>query len=351
MAFSSGPASKDRVPGAPLEKGEPISNLQALLSSGTFVVCGEMSPPKGPDREALLNKVRHFQGFVDAVNLTDNQAASVRMSSSHCSVLLAEAGLEPIMQATCRDRNRLALQSEILSAAACGVRNLLCLSGDDPSIGDHPESKGVWDLDATQLVQLASGMAEGHFMNGQPISPPPRLFVGAAAHPYGEPFEMRVWSVAKKIEAGAKFFQTQPIFDLGGFEKWMDALRREGLEKRAAIIAGVMPLRSMKALKHMAEKVPGLRFPKELARRIELSDDPESEGVRLCVDTIRRLREIPGVAGIHIMPAMKESLTPRIVEEAGLLPRPLLPSPDFAETGSMARSAVAAVRVASRGLV
>ncbi|MBI5706667.1 MAG: methylenetetrahydrofolate reductase [Armatimonadetes bacterium] len=351
MGCSSEPASYDRVPGASPEQIEPVSRLQALLSAGTFVVCGEMSPPKGPDRVALLNKVKHFQGIVDAVNLTDNQAASVRMSSSHCSVLLAEAGLEPIMQATCRDRNRLALQSEILSANACGVRNLLCLSGDDPSIGDHPESKGVWDLDATQLVQLAAGMAEGRFMNEQPISPPPKLFVGAAAHPYGEPFEMRVWSVTKKIEAGAKFFQTQPIFDIGGFEKWMDALRREGLEKRAAIIAGVMPLRSVKALKHMAEKVPGLRFPQELAQKIEAADDPEAEGVRICVETIRRLRQISGVAGIHIMPAMKESLTPRIVEEAGLLPRPLAHSPNSPETGSMARSAVAAVRVASRGLV
>lgn len=298
------------------------SNLERLLAEGQFVVCGEMSPPKGADKEPLLKKIRHFKGFVDAVNITDNQSASVRMSSGICCMLIHQEGLEPIQQFTCRDRNRLALQSEMLAAYAMGIRNVLCLEGDHPKFGDHPEARGVWDLDSTQLVQLAATMSGGKFMSGEPIEPPPRFFVGAAAHPFGEPFEMRVWSVAKKIEAGARYFQTQPVFDIPKFEVWMKAIRDEGLDKKAAIIPGVMPVRSPKALHYMMDNVPGMRVSREVAERIDHAADPSEEGIEMCVETIRRLREIPGVAGVHIMPVMKESILPRIVEEAGLLPRP-----------------------------
>jgi methylenetetrahydrofolate reductase (NADPH) len=302
------------------------SNLERLLREGKFVVCGEMSPPQGADKASILKKCEYFRGVVDAVNLTDNQTAIVRLSSLMSSVFLMEGGLEPIMQLTCRDRNRLAQQSEVLAAGAAGVKNLLCLTGDYQTFGNQPDAKGVFDIDSTQLVNVVSNMNGGQFMNGDPIKPPPKIFIGAAANPFGEPFQMRVWNLAKKINAGAHFIQTQPVFDLPRFEKWMAAVRDEGLDKKVHILAGVMPVRSVKALTHMRDNVPGMRVEPEYIKRMESAAEPKEEGVAMCVEIMKRLREIEGVKGIHIMPVMWESITPTLVEQAGLLPRPL-PSP------------------------
>lgn len=311
------------------------SNLERLLRAGRFVVCGEMSPPQSVDSESITRKCRYFKGCVDAVNLTDNQTAIVRMSSVVSSYLALLGGVEPIMQMTCRDRNRLAMQSDILGAYALGIRNILCLTGDYQSFGNHPDSKGVFDLDSTQLIQMVKKMRdEKMFLCGEEMKQEPRMFIGAAANPFGEPFEFRVLNLAKKIEAGADFIQTQPVFDIPAFERWMNAVRDEGMDRQVFILAGVMPVRSVNALLHMRESVPGMRIAPEYINRLETITDKEAamaEGVRIAVEITKRLKEAPGLAGIHIMPVMWESITPRLVEEAGLLPRPDVPVEDRPE--------------------
>lgn len=301
-----------------------MSNLQRVLRSGAFAVCGEMSPPQGADKAAILRKCDYFRGVVDAVNLTDNQTAIVRMSSVMSSLFTLEGGVEPIMQMTCRDRNRLAQQADVLGAAAAGIENILCLTGDYMTFGNHPEAKGVFDLDSVQLIHTMADMNNGKFLSGDEIKGSPTLFIGGAANPFGEPFDMRIMRLGKKNAAGAHFIQTQPVFDMPRFEKWMTAVREEGYHEKIFILAGVMPVRSVKALLHMKENVPGMRIADEYIQRMEKAADPKVEGVAICVETIQRLREIPGVAGVHIMPVMWESITPQIVEEAGLLPRPII---------------------------
>jgi methylenetetrahydrofolate reductase (NADPH) len=298
------------------------SSLARLLQEGRFAVCAEMSPPQGVDKAAILKKCSYFRGVVDAVNLTDNQTAIARMSSAMSSVFALEGGVEPIMQMTCRDRNRLAQQSDILGAYAGGVRNLLCLTGDYQKFGNHPDAKGVFDLDSVQLISMVAGMNEGRFLCGDEIKPPPRMFVGGAANPFAPPLDLRVMRLAKKINAGVQFIQTQPVFDFPRFERWISAVRDEGLHERAHILVGVMPVRSAKALHYMKDSVPGMTVADEYIRRMEAAADPKEEGVAICVETMRRLAETPGVSGIHIMPVMWESITPRLVEEAGFLPRP-----------------------------
>jgi len=307
------------------------SNLERLLREGHFVVCGEMSPPQGADRSPILKKCSYFKGITDAVNLTDNQTAIVRMSSVMSSVFALEGGIEPIMQMTCRDRNRLAQQSDILAAGAAGVKNILCLSGDYQSFGNFPDAKGVFDLDSIQLIHTVAGMNAGKFLNGDEIKPPPHMFIGGAANPFGEPFDLRIIRLGKKISAGAHFIQTQPVFDMPRFERWMSAVRDEGYDQQVFILAGVMPVRGAKALEYMRDSVPGMSIAEEYIRRMKAASDAKEEGVAICVETIKRLKEIPGVKGVHIMPVMWESITARIVEEAGLLPRPT-PKPDEAET-------------------
>lgn len=298
------------------------SRLECLLREGKFAVCGEMSPPQGADKASILKKCDYFRGVVDAVNLTDNQTAIVRMSSVMSSVFALEGGVEPIMQMTCRDRNRLAQQADILGAYAAGVRNILCLSGDYQSFGNHPDAKGVFDLDSVQLIHTVSDMNAGRFLSGEEMKVPPAMFIGGAANPFAEPFGLRIIRLGKKIAAGVHFIQTQPVFDFPRFERWMDAVRNEGYDKQVYILAGVMPVRSVKALVYMKEEVPGMSIADEYIKRMESAQDPKEEGVAICVETMKRLREIPGVSGIHIMPVMWESITPRLVEEAGLLPRP-----------------------------
>lgn len=302
------------------------SNLERLLCAGEFVVCAEMGPPQGADKAAILKKCGNFRGVVDAVNLTDNQTAIVRMSSLMSSAFAIEGGIEPIMQLTCRDRNRLAQQSEVISASAAGVRNLLCLTGDHMCFGNHPDAKGVFDLDSVQLIHTVSELNAGRFLCGDEYKPKTKVFIGGAANPFAEPFPMRIVNLAKKINAGARFIQTQPVFDVPRFERWMAAVREEGLHEQAFILAGVMPVRSVKALLYMKESVPGMSIADEYVRRMEGAADPKEEGVAICVELMKQLRQVEGVAGIHVMPVMWESITPRLVEEAGLLPRPAPPA-------------------------
>ena len=247
------------------------------------------------------------------------------MSSVMSSMFVLEGGCEPLMQMTCRDRNRLAQQSDILGAYAAGVKNCLCLTGDYMSFGNHPDAKGVFDLDAVQLIHMLAEMNAGRFLCGDEMKSPPKMFIGGAANPFAEPLDLRVIRLGKKIAAGAHFIQTQPVFDMPRFEEWMSLVRDEGFDELVYILAGVMPVKSVKALLYMKEDVPGMSIADEYIKRMESAEDPKEEGVAICVETIKRLKEVPGVKGVHIMPVMWESITPRIVEEAGLLPRPVPP--------------------------
>ncbi len=324
------------------------SNLELLLEQGEFVVCGEMSPPQGADKASILKKCSYFKDVVDAVNLTDNQTAIVRMSSVMSSVFALEGGVEPIIQMTCRDRNRLAQQSDILGAYAAGVKNILCLTGDYMSFGNHPQAKGVFDLDSVQLIHTVADMNAGKFLSGDEMKSPPKMFIGSAANPFAEPFDLRIVRLGKKIAAGAHFIQTQPVFDFPRFERWIKAVRDEGYDQQVHILAGVMPVRSVKALLYMKESVPGMSVADEYIQRMsDVADSKEASaemGVQICVETIKRLREIPGVHGVHIMPVMWESITPRLVEAAGLLPRPkpVEPQPEASPSEGTGESAVSA---------
>ena len=303
------------------------SKLERLLTAGEFVVCGELGPPQSADPEVVRKKCKNFAGFVDAVNLTDNQSAIVRMSSIPSAIITLLEGLEPVIQMTCRDRNRIAIQSDILGAAAFGIKNILCLSGDHMSTGNHPQAKPVFDMDAISLIAMVKAMRdEKVFQCGEEIKVEPRLFIGGAANPFAEPFEWRVTRLVKKIRAGADFFQTQAVFDIPRFEGFMKAVRERELHKQVYIIAGVLPARSAKALGYMKDEVPGMRVPEEFLKRMEAAEDPKEEGVNICAELIRQIRDIEGVAGVHIMPVMWESITPTLTERAGLLPRPEVPN-------------------------
>ena len=305
--------------------------MEQLLEDGQFVVCGEMSPPQSADGAQIHKKADYFRGFVDAVNLTDNQSAVVRMSSVASAILVSQEGLEPIIQMTCRDRNRLAIQSDILGAAAFGIKNVLCLSGDYQSMGNHPHAKSVFDIDSTHLISMVKQMRDDkQFECGEEMKVEPRMYIGCAANPYGDPFEFRVVRLAKKIDAGADFVQTQAVYDVKVFEEFMRLARLRELNKRAHIIAGVLPVRSAKALLFMKENVSGMSIPDEIIDRMSGAEDPKEEGVKLAVDLIQQIRGIEGVAGVHLMPVMWESIIPTIAERSGLLPRPVLREPEQA---------------------
>lgn len=301
------------------------SNLEKLLARNEFVVCGEMGPPQSCDALVIRRKASYFKECVDAVNLTDNQTAIARMSSIAAGAILLDEGVEPVIQMTCRDRNRIMLQSDILGAAALGIRNVLCLSGDHQSFGNHPQAKNVYDIDSIQLVQMLRMMRdENRFASGDEIKVPPPVFIGAAANPFGDPFEYRVIRLAKKVVAGADFIQTQAIFDVKRFAEWMRMVQDKGLCEKVSILAGVLPVKSAAALKYMKNNVSGMSIPDALVQRMEKADDPKEEGVRICIEIIEQVRQIYGVRGIHIMPVMWESIVPTIVERAGLLPRPMV---------------------------
>ena len=304
----------------------PVSRLEKILTKGHFAVTGELGPPKGADRSVIEEKARHLKGVVDAVNITDNQTAVVRMCSMAVAKMLIEMGIEPTMQMTCRDRNRIAIQSDLLGAYALGIRNLLALTGDHQSFGNHPEAKGVFDLDSIHLLKIVHGMGEeGVFANGEEIEGGPvRFFLGAAANPFADPFDFRPYRLAKKVKAGARFIQTQIVFNVPKFAEYMRRVRDLGLHEKVYILAGVAPIKSYGAAKYMATKVPGMDVPEELVERMRKTpkEKRKEEGIKICVEIIQQLKEIPGVAGVHIMAIEWEEAVPQIVEMAGLLPRP-----------------------------
>jgi len=302
-----------------------VSCLKKVLDQGGFAVTAECGPPKGADKETILRKAELLRDAVDAVNVTDNQTAIVRMSSLAACTLLKSAGLDPVLQVVVRDRNRIALQSDILGASALGVRNILCLSGDHQSFGNQPQAVGVFDLDSIQFVQVARTMRDkGTILGGEALTKAPDLFIGAAANPFGDPFSFRVIRLAKKVAAGAEFIQTQCIYNLDRFEKWMAMARDKGLTEKTYILGGVTPLKSAGMARYMKKKVAGMDVPDEVIKRMEgvAAKQQADEGLKICVETIQRLKEIPGVRGIHIMAIEWEEKVREIVDRAGLLPRP-----------------------------
>ena len=301
------------------------SRLEKVLKEGAFAVTAECGPPKGADAEAVLKKAKLLEGKVDAVNVTDNQTAIVRLSSLAACGLLKSAGLDPVFQVVVRDRNRIALQSDILGAAALGIGNVLCLSGDHQHFGNQPEAMGVFDLDSIQFVQVVRTMRDdGTILGGESLTKSPELFIGAAANPFADPLAFRVVRLAKKISAGADFIQTQCIYNVERFEKWMEMARDRGLTEKVFILGGVTPLKSVGMAKYMKNRVSGMDIPDGVIDRMEKvpKEKQREEGINICVETIQRLKEIDGIRGVHIMAIEWEEDVGEIVERAGLLPRP-----------------------------
>ncbi|MBN1407691.1 MAG: methylenetetrahydrofolate reductase [Calditrichaceae bacterium] len=292
--------------------------LKEKIESNQFIVCGEIGQPQSCDGDVIRNKSKHFKNYVDAVNITDNPSAVVKLSSMASAKILLEEGVEPIMQMTCRDRNRLAIQSDLLGAAALGIKNLLCLTGDYQKFGDHPEARGVFDLDSIQLIATVANLNQGFLLSGMEMKKKTDFLIGAAANPFAKPFEMRLIRLYKKIGAGAKFIQTQPVFDMELFVKWTEKAVEMGLHEKCAILSGIMPVKSAKVLEYMKEEVPGVKINEEYINRMKQAKDPKEEGVRIAVEQIQTIKKLKGIRGIHLMPVMWESITPVIIQEAGL---------------------------------
>ncbi len=301
------------------------SNLEKVLKAGHFAFTGECGPPKGANVKELKEKFHHLKGCVDAVNITDNQTAVVRMSSWAASALMVGEGMEPNFQMVCRDRNRLAMQSDILGAYALGIRNMLCLSGDHQKFGNHPESKNVYDIDSMQLIAMVKKMRdEETFLNGEKLDVAPKMFIGAAANPFADPFEFRVHRLAKKIEAGADFIQTQCIYNMDKFREFMKQAVDMGLTEKCYILAGVTPMKNVGMAKYMAKSVPGMDVPESLIKRLQGAGkgNAAEEGIKFALEQIEEFKQMKGVAGVHLMAIEWEHKVPEIAERAGMLPRP-----------------------------
>ncbi len=303
------------------------SRLEKTLRAGHLAVTSECGPPRGSDPAHIIHKAELIKNHVDAVNITDNQTSVTRLCSLAACIRLKLLGLDPVLQMVVRDRNRIALQSDILGAASFDIHNVLCLSGDHQSFGDCAQGQNVFDLDSMQLIQTVRRMRdEGKFLGGDPIERPPSMFVGAAANPFADPFEIRVPRLAKKVAAGAEFIQTQCIYNLDKFERWMKLLRDRGLHEKVFILAGVTPFKSAGMARYMKNRVPGMDVPDDVVKR--MADTPKDkqaeEGITICVESIQRLKEVKGVSGFHVMAIEWEERVPEIVERAGLYPRPAL---------------------------
>jgi methylenetetrahydrofolate reductase (NADPH) len=301
------------------------SNIERILESGGFVVTSECGPPRGADPEVIRKKGELLKGLVDAVNVTDNQTSVVRMSSLASCVILKGMGFDPILQMVCRDRNRIAIQSDILGAAALGINNILCLSGDHQKFGDHPKAKNVFDIDSVQLINTVKTLREdGKFIGGDDVKGKPMLFIGAAENPFADPFEIRAARLGKKVKAGCQFIQTQCVYNVERFERWMEMVRDRGLHEKCAILAGVTPFKSVGMARYMKNQVPGMDVPDAMIERMKAvpKEKQAEEGIKICVETIQRLKEVPGVRGIHIMAIEWEEKVSEIAKAAGLLPRP-----------------------------
>jgi len=301
------------------------SNLEKVLEAGHFAVTAELGPPKGANADVIRRKAELLKDCCDAINVTDNQTAVVRMSSVAACALLRQMGLDPVLQMTCRDRNRLAIQADILGASALGIRNILCLTGDHQKFGNHPTAKNVYDIDSIQLIQIIKALRdEGKFACGEPVKGEVPFFIGAAANPFADPYEFRPLRLAKKVKAGVDFIQSQAVFNVEKFRDYMARVRDMGLLDKVYFLAGVIPVKSLGMMRYMRDYVSGLDIPDELVRRMEDAEDVKAEGVRICIEIINQLREIPGVRGVHIMAVAWESIVPQVVEQAGLLPRPVV---------------------------
>jgi methylenetetrahydrofolate reductase (NADPH) len=301
------------------------SNLERILTEGTFAVTGELGPPRSASVEAVKEKAQYLKGMVDAVNITDNQTAVVRMASMAASALAIREGLEPNYQMVCRDRNRIAMQSDVLGAYALGIRDMLCLSGDHQQFGDDPKSKKVFDIDSIQLIAMVKMMRdEAKFMSGKEITDPPKMFIGAAANPFSKPYEFRVHRLAKKVEAGADFVQTQCIYNMERMREWVKQANEMGLTEKVYVLAGVTPMKSLGMARYMKNKVPGMDVPDWVINRLKGVEKKKqaSEGIEICCEQIAEFKEMKGVAGVHIMAIEWEKRMPEIVERAQLLPRP-----------------------------
>ena len=312
------------------------SNLEKVLRAGHFAVTGEIGPPTSADRQVIEEKAQHLKGSVDAVNITDGQTAVVRMSSISVAVILMQLGIEPNIQMTARDRNRIAIQSDLLGASALGVKNLVCLTGDHQTFGNHPMAKNVFDMDSISMLMMARDMRDkGVMQSGDEMDVPARFFLGAAANPFADPFDYRPYRLAKKAKAGANFIQTQLVFNIPKFAEYMRRVGDLGTLDDVYILAGVGPIRSSGAARYMATQIPGMDVPDEIVKRMSgaIAGIPrkkrkarraawEKEGIDICVEIIQQVREIPGVAGVHVMAIEWEEAVPTILEQAGLLPRP-----------------------------
>ena len=321
------------------------SNLERVLHNGHFAVTGELGPPQSADGEEIRKKAKLLRGVCEAVNITDNQTAIARMSSISAGAIVVQEGLEPVIQMTCRDRNRLAITSDLLGAYALGMRNLLCLTGDHQTFGNHPDSKNVFDIDSIQLVRMVADMRdESIFQCGEPFKgQEPRFFVGAAAAPFADPIEFRPHRLQKKVKAGANFIQTQLIYDIEAFKTFMEKVRKLGLHEQTYILAGVGPLKSPGMANYMKNNVPGILIPDDMIKRMtqagatwagkskdELTKEDKkarsqawrAEGIHICIELVQQLQDIEGVAGVHIMAIEWEEAVKPIVEGAGLYPRP-----------------------------
>jgi len=301
------------------------SNLEKVLRAGHFAFTAELDPPRGTSAGEVRAKASYLKGNVDAVNITDNQSSVVRMSSWAASLILLQEGLEPNFQMVCRDRNRLAMQADILGAYAHGIRNMLCLSGDHQQFGDHPTTKGVFDIDSMQLISMVKGMRdEGKFMSGGHIEEPPRIFIGAAANPSAEPFNWRVYRLAKKVNAGVDFIQTQCIYNMDKFRKWIKQANDMGLTEKVYILAGVTPMKSVSMARQIKDEVPGMDVPDEIITRLQGVGEGKvaDEGIKIACEQIEEFKEMEGVAGVHLMAIEWEHKVPQIAEMAKVLPRP-----------------------------
>ncbi len=305
------------------------SNLEQTLAAGHFAVTAEMGPPRGPDAAEVIKKAGILKGVADAYNVTDNQTAVVRMSSIAASKILLDEGLEPVMQIVCRDRNRIAIQSDLLGAWALGLRNVLCLSGDHQSAGSggklngHPGAKNVFDIDSIQLISIVKGLGDEAIQDGgDSISPAAPFFIGAAWTPFGPPEKFRTIRLAKKIEAGADFIQTQAVYDI---KRFAEAIRRAedmGLTERVAILPGIIIPRSAGMLKYMNANVPGIEVPDEMIQRMKDAADPKAEGIKITLELVEAVKNLSGVKGVHLQAIEAEGLLPDVIKAAGLLPRP-----------------------------
>jgi methylenetetrahydrofolate reductase (NADPH) len=314
------------------------SNLERMLRAGHFAVTGELGPPTGADKSVITEKAQHLKGVVDAVNITDNQTAVARMSSIAAGAMLVDLGLDPVIQMTVRDRNRIAIQADLFGAWALGARNLLCLTGDHMKFGNHPDAKGVYDMDSIQLLRVMREMGEkGIAQCGDELEEAPSFFLGAAVNPFAPPHEYRPYRLAKKIQAGAKFIQTQCIYNIPRFKEFMQRAGDLGLLDDVYVIAGVTPIKSSRMAWYMANRVPGLDVPEDVVARVKAAasgipkEDKKArgkaqreEGIKICVETIQQMQEIPGVSGVHIMAIEWEPAVSVIADKAGLLPRPTL---------------------------